>query len=77
MKTEAGTNFDKPVIEVRHAELQRVGDSAYKSACPVCGEGVLAVRRHPVTFELLELDTCLLCGQQFRYLDIKGINTGV
>lgn len=62
------------VMDVRHAALSRVDDvSPYRSNCPVCEEGVLLVGRDPKCGRLLELDTCVACGQMFRYLDIEDM----
>jgi hypothetical protein len=64
-------NIDAPTLEVNHADLERWSDeSAFKSACPVCPEGILLVCRDDATFEILELDYCIVCGQRVRYLDI-------
>lgn len=63
-------NLRKPAIIVTHAKLERWNDeSAYKSKCPACTKGILLVRRHPETYELLNLDNCVSCGQAFVYDD--------
>ena len=67
---EKPENLNKPVIEVRHADLKRYGDYMYRSECPLCG-GLLLVGRCSETFVLQEYDRCVRCGQKFRYLDIK------
>lgn len=65
-------NIHKPIKEVRHADLERADDnSIYKSECPTCGKGLLLVARNAVTMVLKEYDMCILCGQQYRYLDIE------
>ena len=69
----AGVNIRKPAVAVKHSSLTRFGDSAYKSVCPVCKEGILPVGRDPRSFELQEYDRCFLCGQQFQYLDIEQL----
>lgn len=72
----AGENINKPIIKVKHAELTRTGDSAFRSECPTCKEGVLLVMRNQETFELEKLDRCMLCGQQFEYTDLDSIMSG-
>jgi hypothetical protein len=66
-----GVNLDAPVMEVQHKDLNRVGDSSCKSACPVCKVGVLLCRRDWRTLNLLSTDSCILCGQRFKYTDIE------
>lgn len=72
---ETGWNKNEPVREVRHADLTRVGDSAYRSECPACDEGILLVAREPNTFVLMELDHCIICAQRFRYTDIADMRS--
>ncbi len=69
------SNINAKVIEVRHADLERYNpeDSAYKSECPECEDGVLLVLRDRSTGELLEYDRCIGCGQLVRYLDIEKL----
>ena len=62
-------NLNEPIIEIKHADLERYGDYMYRSVCPKCG-GLLLVGRDSDTFVLQEYDRCVLCGQQYRYLDI-------
>lgn len=71
-----GINISNPIKEIRHADLKRLGDSAYRSECPECKEGVLLVCLDQRTLKLLEIDRCVLCGQQFRYLDIAQMRKG-
>ena len=66
-------NIHKEAIHVNHAGLERIDESVYRSVCPVCKEGLLLVRRDDETFEILEKDHCVLCGQQFIYNDIKEL----
>ena len=66
---ERPKNFDKPAVEVKHADLTRYGESMYKSVCPKC-KGLLLVGRDSDTFILQEYDRCVLCGQLYRYTDI-------
>jgi hypothetical protein len=62
-------NLDKPAIKVSHAKLERFDEGEYKSKCPACPKGVLLIHRHPQTFELLNVDNCVSCGQRFIYED--------
>lgn len=66
-----GVNVGKPIMKVKHTKMERVRDSAFKSKCPQCKEGILGVRRDPETFALQEKDFCMLCGQAFLYTDFK------
>jgi hypothetical protein len=70
----AGINIIKPIVRVKHSELERSDDvSDYRSKCPECKEGTLLMRRNPVTFVLDKEDMCALCGQRFEYTDIDEI----
>ena len=63
-------NFGNPQMHVNHRNLVRYdADSPFKSDCPVCGIGCLAMRR---TNEgvLTNLDRCNGCGQAFVYQDV-------
>lgn len=73
MKKLPGININKPAIKVRHSELQRDGDSKYRSQCPVCKVGLLLMERDRITFQLKETDRCTHCGQSFIYEDIQEI----
>jgi len=67
-------NVDAPLLEVEHANLRRASDnSAYRSVCPACPEGILMVGRDQDTFQLLEYDRCIVCGQLIKYLDIDDM----
>lgn len=67
-------NKDKPVMQVRHADLTRSsGNSPYRSVCPVCTLGTLLVCRDQRTGELRADDWCILCGQRFEYTDIDDL----
>lgn len=68
-----GLNLDMPAVEVRHSELKRISDSPYKSECPACESGLLLMARDKMTYALSEIDYCILCGQQFKYLDIDEL----
>lgn len=73
-RVKPGANTGRPHLEVRHADLERVGPKdRWKSRCPVCGEGVLTVRRNELTLEIERWDACLLCGQRFQYMDIRAM----
>ena len=73
MDNLTGVNINKEPMIVKHSELYREGDSMFRSACPVCNEGFLLVRRDQDTFELLAEDNCILCGQRVIYSDIGDI----
>jgi len=65
------SNINREPIHVQHKELERYDESSdYRSLCPVCEEGILLVRRDQSTYQLIEQDNCLLCGQAFIYDDI-------
>lgn len=66
-------NAEEPEISVRHADLTRFGESAYKSKCPCCKEGILLVGRDQKTLDLLEYDRCVVCAQLIRYSDIEEL----
>lgn len=68
-----GVNYDRPIIEVKHADLKRLdSDSPHKSICPVCEEGALLMDRHPSTMFLSNKDRCVFCAQLFMYTDIPN-----
>ena len=72
----AGCNLHQPSVIVEHKNLERYSDnSIFKSICPKCKVGVLLVSRDTVTFELLDHDRCLLCGQLYIYSDINYLKT--
>ncbi len=72
--TQTASNVAKPPIRVKHADLERFGDSAHKSQCPSCGPGILTMQRSVKTMKLLKTDYCLNCGQRFVYTDIPNKN---
>jgi hypothetical protein len=72
-KEKSGINIQKPVIMVKHSELERSDESIFRSNCPECKEGILPVSRNYETFELEAEDRCLLCGQRYIYQDIEEI----
>jgi len=67
---KVGSNIDKPVLKVKYAELERSGESLYRSECPVCKDGILLMRRDEKG-KLLKTDYCVFCGQGFIYTDLK------
>jgi hypothetical protein len=76
MAMEPGCNRLAAILEVEHFLLDGCGHpNQWRSHCPVCGEGTLAVARHPESQQLQEYDNCLLCAQRVRYLDIKRMRT--
>lgn len=70
---EPYANIHKPIVRLKHAKLERVGDSRYKSKCPLCKVGVLPVRRDQETMKLLDTDACYHCGQRVFYTDGKKV----
>lgn len=68
-------NLLAPCIDVIHFQLTPMSEKANKwaSICPACKAGTLGVGRDRKTLVLQELDRCLLCGQQVRYLDIEDM----
>jgi hypothetical protein len=63
-------NRSKDPIKVLHSELERYSDSAYKSKCPACKNGILLIyRNQDEYFRLRRQDHCISCGQQFIYMD--------
>lgn len=70
---KAGINLNKPVIHIKHQDLQRDSDSPFRSTCPICKKGVLLVRRDQCTLKLIGEDRCILCGQAFIYDDIATL----
>lgn len=63
-------NLDAAPRPVLHAELERdTSESAYRSMCPACTEGMLFVARDPKTFRLLREDRCTWCSQRVVYQD--------
>ncbi len=64
-------NMLQPPTHVNHRDLTRVGDSEFRSQCPMCADGILPVIRNFTTHKLQKNDVCLLCGRRFIYDDIK------
>jgi hypothetical protein len=66
--------FGKDPLHVKHSELRRVGESAFRSACPECGIGILLMKREEKDdFRLSEADICISCARQFVYDDIDQV----
>jgi hypothetical protein len=72
---ECNTEFDFEcgVVFLEHKKLKRSDESPYRSECPFCDDGVFLIRRDEKTFELLELDNCISCGQHVVYKDIEDL----
>jgi hypothetical protein len=65
-----GQNIHKEPLKVKHSDLKRSNDeSAFKSQCPACPDGILLVARRQRTFKLERHDRCVVCGQAVYYLD--------
>lgn len=63
-------NLKAPLKRVHHSDLKRLNeDSAYKSECPSCDDGLLLIRREGGILQ--RYDMCLVCGQRVFYLDSK------
>ena len=66
-------NLEEPIIEIRHSDLERHSEeSAFKSKCPKCKNGVLLIYREE-NGRLREFDACIACGQRVKYLDIDKL----
>ena len=78
--TLIGVNIDAPIICVKHQDLKRQSeDSPYRSWCPTCGEGVLSQCKFGEHANSIDVDYCMLCGQQVKYTDLgalKGLRGG-
>lgn len=71
-----GSNICKPLIKVKHRYLLRSNEeSIYRSICPICELGALLIRRESVGGALSKTDTCILCAQQFEYVDLDEIES--
>ena len=67
-------NIRQAIMPIKYSDLERVQEGFYKSKCPVCHEGVLPLSRDLSNKgKIIEHDTCLLCGQRFRYIDFETI----
>ena len=66
-------NLQALPLKVYHANLKRVDESVFRSACPVCDNGMMLVRRSSRTMLLETEDMCLGCGQHFIYQDIDTL----
>lgn len=64
------SNLNKPTIKIEHSKLERYDeDSAYKSKCPACNNGILLIHRDDKSFSIQRNDMCTNCGQKFYYTD--------
>jgi hypothetical protein len=72
---EVAPNIHKPAVHVYHKNLKRENDeSHFKSKCPCCSNGVLLVFRDQTPpYTLKDVDACIVCGQEFYYLDIDDL----
>jgi hypothetical protein len=61
-------NMHEPIIEVQHTDLERSGDSPYRSKCPKCEKGLLMIFRDNRQ-RLMRHDRCISCAQRFYYTD--------
>lgn len=67
---QIAVNVKAEPIHVWHSGLTRDDEnSAYRSVCPKCSEGILPVHRDGTTFEVINVDSCTLCGQVIVYED--------
>lgn len=73
VKELAGINIHKDTLTIKHADIKRINGSIFKGECPVCEMGYLLVQRNQKTFELSDVDRCILCGQKFKYSDIDKL----
>jgi len=64
-------NVNKPVVKVLHQNLTRVNEDSIRVWCPVCEHGLLPTTASLGSLELFRLDRCVLCGQQFWYMDVE------
>lgn len=66
---KVGINLTEAPITLRHSKLKRSDEeSAFRSECPKCEDGILLMRRDPENgFRLMNIDVCTFCGQHFIY----------
>jgi hypothetical protein len=69
MKPTIPLNIHNPVKHINKFDLVEISD--HKSKCPICDDGILAMKRD-MSCHLLAFDVCLLCGQQFIYDDLEN-----
>jgi predicted RNA-binding Zn-ribbon protein involved in translation (DUF1610 family) len=63
-------NSHKKPLRLSHTTLKRASeDSAFRSKCPACLDGVLLVMRDSKSHALINVDTCTSCGQRIIYKD--------
>ncbi len=68
--------MDKEPLEVNYYDLELVEEGKYARECPECDGGILLVRRHLTTFEIVEDDNCIACGRRVKYKDIDKLKNG-
>lgn len=71
-----GENINKPVLSIDHHQLDPArhdSPNKWSSTCPACDQGILPVIRDQTTLVILEVDRCLLCGQEVKYTDIEDM----
>jgi hypothetical protein len=68
--TARGANATNPVLRVFHAQLARSSEeSAYRSKCPFCEQGMFMIFRHETSLRLRRRDRCLHCLQKVEYAE--------
>lgn len=67
--------LDKPIEEIKHQDLVDMKDNHLWKECPHC-DGCIPLSRdlQSETLYLLTRTNCLLCGQQFHFIDIEENN---
>lgn len=78
MKKKWGFNLHSTPLEISHGELERTGESPFRSLCPVCSTGILPISvRHPISEEFVfdRFERCTFCAQVFWYTDneVEGV----
>jgi hypothetical protein len=64
-------NVKSPIMEINYKDLQPCENEQWKKVCPKCKVGLLLIERDLETFKLQQMDTCILCGQHVKFLDIE------
>jgi len=68
--TQEMKNVHADVIYIDHDSLKRFCEESYwKRLCVKCN-GLLLVHRDQQTMKVIPQDRCVVCGQQYLYLDI-------
>ena len=63
----------KPMEEIRHQDLVDMKDNHLWKECSHC-KGSVPLSRNLKTMNLEVRSNCLLCGQQFHFIDIEENN---